>query len=237
MYHILFQSGDALVVPRTKQLTVLNSHMRSFRISKVKLAGLIVLACVAILAVYVLSVVWRVSIAEQRYFGCSRLIPLSWSKQKLDEPPTPESYSSGTTRFVRDGRTVVVYKQLVNSFQHAYGSALACYEIGRVPADYLFRCNEYAEFIFGSQRAVPDSWLDTKKDLANNATGRQIGATARKLKLHGTAADLFMQRESLKALEDGRVIDHFRDPRVQSLPEPNTSCPGLQILAGRGSEQ
>ncbi len=207
--------------------------MRSFGIPKHKLVGLVVLACAGSLGLYVLSIMWRVSIAEQKYFGSSRLIPLSLHKQALNEPPTPDSYSSGTTRFVRDGKTVVVYKQLVNSYQHAYGSALASYEIGSKAADYLFRCNEYAEFIFGSQRALPDNWLDTKKDLANNATGRKIGSAARKLKLTGANADLFMQHETLQALEDGRVIDHFRNPRVQSLPEPNVSCPGLQILAGR----
>ncbi len=91
--------------------------------------------------------------------------------------------------FERDGTSVRVYKQLINGFQHAYGSALAEYEIGSPLADLLFRANEYAEsYVFCRDTDTEKYSLDTRKDLANNAVGRGIADKARKLNLSGPTA-------------------------------------------------
>lgn len=40
---------------------------------------------------YVISVVWRVSVQEQKQFGRSDLIPLSLTPPKYKQEPTPQS--------------------------------------------------------------------------------------------------------------------------------------------------
>jgi hypothetical protein len=80
---------------------------------------------------------------------------------------------------------VHVHSQLVDGFKHAYGSALAAFELGVLPADLLFRANEYAEAIFSGRSGSQPFYLDARKDLSNNAYGRSNGERARKLGLSG----------------------------------------------------
>ena len=190
-----------------------------------------------ILGLYVFSILWRVSFAEKHLFGYSRLIPLSWHKQIPTEPGNASTFNELTSPYNRNGKTIHVYKQLVNSFQHAYGSALAAYELSEVPADLLLRGNEYAEAITSKVSGTQNWYLDTKKDLHNNAVGRSIGLQARTLGLNGLDAEKFIIAETLKAAEDGRIYNHFLDKRtlqLQSLEE--YGCPRLfEILSLRST--
>lgn len=191
----------------------------------------------AILALYVFSILWRVSFAEKHLFGSSRLIPLSWHKQVPTEPGNPSTFNEFTSPYNRNGKTIHVYKQLVNSFQHAYGSALAAYELSEVPADLLFRANEYAEAITSKVSGTQNWYLDTKKDLHNNAIGRSIGLQARTLGLNGLEAEKYIIVETLKAADDGRIYNHFLDKRTLQLPSlEEYGCPRLfEILSLRST--
>ncbi|MBA4050237.1 MAG: hypothetical protein C0508_06025 [Cyanobacteria bacterium PR.023] len=205
---------------------------------KPKLTLLIALCLTAIsLALYVFSILWRVSFAEKHLFGYSRLIPLSWHKQIPTEPGNASTFNELTSPYNRNGKTIHVYKQLVNSFQHAYGSALAAYELSEVPADLLFRANEYTEAITSKVSGTQNWYLDTKKDLHNNAVGRRIGLQARTLGLNGLDAEKFIIAETLKAADDGRVYNHFLDNRTLQLPPlEEYGCPGLfEILSLRST--
>ncbi len=188
-------------------------------------------APILIVGSYVFSVCWRVSIAEFEQFGRSTLIPVSFTQRKYSEPAMPSSYTSNTYTYRRkDGTSVRVYKQLINGFQHSYGSALAEYEIGNPLADLLFRANEYAEsYVFCRDTDTEKYSLDTRKDLANNAVGRNIADAARKLNLSGPAAYDYMLWETVKAVDSKKVLPHFLDPRVALLPsESHMGCPGLR---------
>ncbi|CAN5480115.1 hypothetical protein BH11CYA1_BH11CYA1_42760 [soil metagenome] len=68
----------------------------------------VTLAALAI-AAYSLSIVWRVSNAEQSAFGRSSLIPLSLEQKQFDQPPTPESYGKNTYLHMVRGQPVQVY--------------------------------------------------------------------------------------------------------------------------------
>lgn len=203
-----------------------------------KLIVLLALCLSAItLALYVFSILWRVSFAEKHLFGSSRLIPLSWHKQVPTEPGNASTFNEFTCPYKRNGKTIHVYKQLVNSFQHAYGSALAAYELSEVPADLLFRANEYTEAIFSNASGTQPWYLDTKKDLHNNSVGREIGLEARKRGLNGLDAEKFIIAETLKASDDGRIYNHFLDKRtLQLAPLEEYGCPGLfEILSLRST--
>jgi len=205
---------------------------------KAKLTVLIALCLSATtLALYVFSIIWRVSFAEKHLFGSSRLIPLSWHKQIPTEPGNASTFNELTSPYNRNGKTIHVYKQLVNSFQHAYGSALAAYELSEVPADLLFRANEYAEAITSKVSGTQNWYLDTKKDLHNNAIGRSIGLQARALGLNGLDAEKFIIAETLKAADEGRIYNHFLDTRTLQLPPlEEYGCPGLfEILSLRST--
>lgn len=181
-----------------------------------------------IVGTYVLSIVWRVSAAEQELFGRSYLIPRSWHPRQYTDPPIPESYGAYTYVYSRHGREFKVYKQLINSFQHAYGSALASFELGSVPADLLFRANEYLEAYLEKDGRSVRHYLDTKKDLANNFVGRTIGMECKASGVRGRQAELLIQERVLDAMESGAVINHFADPRVAHLPRlEEYGCPGL----------
>ena len=205
---------------------------------RAKVAAVIALGLSAlILGLYVFSILWRVSFAEKRLYGSSRLIPLSWHKQVPTEPGNPSTFDEFTCPYNRNGKTIHVYKQLVNSFQHAYGSALAAYELSEVPSDLLFRANEYTEAIFSNASGSQPWYLDTKKDLHNNAVGREIGLKARILGLNGLDAENCMIAETLNAAENGRIYNHFLDKRTLQLPTlEEYGCPGLfEILSLRST--
>jgi hypothetical protein len=129
-----------------------------------------------------------------------------------------------------DGQTIKVHKQLINGFQHAYGSAIADYEIGDKLADLLFRANEYAEsYLFCRNTDTKDYSLDTRKDLANNLIGRSIANKARQSGWTGPAAYDYILAQTVSAVDSGQVLPHFRDPRVAKLPtEAEMGCPGLR---------
>ena len=188
-------------------------------------------APILIVGTYVFSVCWRVSVAEFEQFGRSTLLPVSFTQRKYNEPAVPSSYMSNTYTYQRkDGTSVRVYKQLINGFQHSYGSALAAYEISNPLADLLFRANEYAEsYVFCRDTDTEKYSLDTRKDLANNAVGRNIADSARKLNLSGPAAYDYILWQTVKAVDSKTVLPHFLDPRVASLPsESGMGCPGLR---------
>lgn len=178
-----------------------------------------------------LNVCWRVSIAEYEQFGRSTLLPVSFSQRKYNEPATPASFRNSTYTYKRkDGTSVHVHKQLINGFQHSYGSALADYEIGSSFADMLFRANEYAEsYLFCRDTDTEKYSLDTRKYLSNNALGRDIGENAHKLHMSGAQAYNYILSETVKAVDSNKVLPHFLDPRVALLPsESKMGCPGLR---------
>lgn len=194
--------------------------------SRILIAGFVVVS--AIVPIYVLSILWRVSVAEQTLYGRSDLIPLRLKQRQCSDPPGKDSHQDGTFIFARASGPVVVYAQLINSFQHAFGSALAAYELGRRPADLLFRANEYFEAICWKNSGTLKFYLDTRKDLANNAAGREIGRAARANHLNGAEAERFMVAEVLRALDDGRVLKHCQDSTVNELPTLSSfGCPLL----------
>lgn len=179
--------------------------------------------------VYLGSVGWRVGEAETRYFGRNHCLPL-WRKQPdYSEPATADSYGAGTFEFTQnDGRKLRVYKQLINGFQHSYGSALVALELGDAASDFMFRANEYFEAYAKPSGKTYEHLLDTRKDLHNNKVGRRIAADAIALGLRGQAADDYVVSELLKAIDDGRIIKDFRSARVDLLPTPDEyGCPFL----------
>jgi len=178
---------------------------------------------------YVLSVLWRVSIAEHEYFGRSCIIPMTWHSRQFTEGPCEGSYGQGSFTFAYRGKTFHVYKQLINAFQHTYGSALVSYELGAVIADLMFRMNEYVEAFDGSPntRTLAHN-LDTRKDLFNNIIGIRIGQEIRKKGLWGQAAQQKMIDSALAAMDRDEVIKHYLDPRAAALPTTDHyGCPGL----------
>lgn len=179
---------------------------------------LIVSFLVLLFSGYVCSIVWRVSWAEQAFFGRSDLIPFSWNPQQFKEPPTLESFGKETYTYVVLGRSLHVYEQLINSFQHVYGSALAASEIGNKPADLLFRANEYFEALCWRNSGSLNFYFDTKKDLANNAIGRSIGLKAKEQGLMGEACERFILDEVFRAIDEGAIYKDCAEPRVSQLP-------------------
>lgn len=168
--------------------------------------------------IYIVSVVWRVSVAEQKIFGHSELIPLSLPLKPFREPGTESSYGSSTYTLIQDGREVSVYKQLINGFQHTYGSALVARELGPRASDLIFRTNEYVEALRCSRGNQENHYWDTRKDLQNNLIGRRIGRSIRTLPLTRKQGEHLMAERTLDALTNGVAISHFLDPRVETLP-------------------
>lgn len=188
----------------------------------------LLLISIASALLYCGSIFWRVSRAEQKLFGRSYLIPMSFECRQYDQAPTPESFGTATYSFRQQNRQIRVYKQLINGFQHTYGSALVSFELGDTISDLMFRFNEYIEAYLGRDGKSAHFFLDTKKDLANNATGRSIGAEARNNGLSGRNARNFIISRILTGMENGEVINHCFDPRVRQLPELRVlGCPGL----------
>lgn len=188
----------------------------------------------SLLFFYVLSILWRVSAAEQEYFGRSCIVPMRWPVREYSEKPVDGSYGQGTFSFERRGKTgepgriLHVHKQLINGFQHAYGSSLVSYELGEGPANLLFRLNEYVEAFDGSPSNTVKYNLDTRKDLANNQIGYRIGRGTRQLGLWGASAENHIIAEVLAAMDRNEVLTHYLDPRVAKLPSvAEYGCPGL----------
>lgn len=179
-------------------------------------------------ALYVVSILWRVSVYQQRVFGRSELIPMSLSPRPYTRFPTMNTYGAFTFNININGRPLAVHKQVINGFQHAFGSALAAYELGEGASDVLFRLNEYMEAYCTPDGSRFSHYMDTKKDLHNNAVGRAIGIEARRLGLRGSTADRYIAARVLNAIQNQEVIHHWLDPSVRSLPSLEAyGCPGL----------
>jgi hypothetical protein len=188
----------------------------------------VLVVCGSILFFYVLSVLWRVSVAEQEIYGRSCIVPLSWHPPAYSEPPVADSYGQGTYTHEYNGKVMHVHKQLINGFQHGYGSALVSYEVGEKVANALFHLNEYVEAFDGSSSNTLKYNLDTRKDLANNVIGIRIGQETRAKHLFGQAAQKFMIAEALAAMDRDEILKHYLDPRVKDLPSVEAyGCPGL----------
>lgn len=186
---------------------------------------LCLLVALMLIPAYVLSILWRVSLAEQEDFGHSTLIPVAFPVKKFSDPATPETWWSKSYIFDRRGRKVLVWNQEINGFQHIYGSALASFELGDTAADYLFRANEFAEAFCDWNGITWQDILDRRKDLAHNKLGRSIGTQARERKLSGSAAQAFIENSVLEAMDqDVGYYPSFLDPRVQSLREDAFGC-------------
>lgn len=183
---------------------------------------------------YVFSILYRVSLAETTYFGSSQLIPLSFHPPSYKDAPTPESWGSLTYVFKRKDKKVVVYRQLINGFQHTYGSALTAYELGDKWADWLFRANEYLEELVASEKKSDYRFLDTRKDLANNKLGREIGNSAKAQGLTGAQAEQYMTQQVLSLMDENKILNHYFDARVAKLPTlEEYGCPYLSQWMGR----
>ncbi|MFA7335473.1 MAG: hypothetical protein WC028_01710 [Candidatus Obscuribacterales bacterium] len=193
-----------------------------------KLLSTFVTMAVFAIAAYTLSIVWRVSNVEQSIFGRSDLIPLTLEQKQFDQPPTQESYGKNTYTHMVRGQPTQVYEQLLNSFQHLYGSALVSYEIGELGADVLFKANEYFEAICWRNSGTLNFYLDTKKDLANNEVGRKIGSEVKARGLTGAQAEQFMVDKIFMALDGGLAYKNCSEYRITQLPSLNDyGCPLL----------
>jgi hypothetical protein len=199
-------------------------------------SGKIFAILILIPGLYVFSILWRVSFAEQQAFGRSDLLPLSWKRPQYSVKNglhIADTYGSGTLVFNRNGRKVIVWRQKVNGFQHIYGSALAAYELGEKPADFLFCGNEYmeayADLVFDRDGIEYSDLRDRRKDLHHNAIGRQIGLNAKSKGLKGAAADKYIRQQILSLVDEGRgYIPHYNSPLVDQLKsESEMGCPGL----------
>jgi len=197
------------ISPRTSILTII----------------LISLALFAVGKIYVFSVLWRVSAAEDLIFHNSRILRKPWFRTiaNYPDPPTESSHGDKTYSITYSGRTLQVQPQLINGFQHCYASAITTRELGPFVSDILFRCNEYVEAVYGNVGGTPYGKYDTRKDLQNNIVGREIGQRSKN-------QDEAL-RMSLEAVLDGPAIDHWLDAKVSLLPSANTSCPYVEQIA------
>lgn len=181
-----------------------------------------------LLAVYVISIVWRASIYEQMYFARSELIPLSLHPPKFREAPVYESFGSKTFTVSNSKGTIIVWRQKINGFQHMFGSALASYELGEYLSDKLFCANEFAEYCCDWNGVEPTDLLDRKKDLWNNRLGRTIGQEVRNQGLNGRVAEKAIADLCFTKVEnDQQFLAHCCDPKVFSLSEQQLGCPNL----------
>ncbi len=196
--------------------------------SKLKSVVAIAMIPIALLALYVFSVIWRVSAYEQKVFGRSELIPMSLQPRKFTEIPSMETYGAFTYDIQVNHKPLRVHKQVINGFQHAFGSGLVAYEFGEQIADLLFRANEYVEAYLSGDGRRYSHYMDTRKDLYNNMIGRSIGMEARQKNLTGGAADRYISARVLNSIQNREVIPHWLEPEVKDLPSlEEYGCPGL----------
>jgi hypothetical protein len=189
--------------------------------------GIIITAPVLIVAVYVLSVIWRVSLAEQQVFGRSELIKMG-SSRDFDQPPVLPYFGQKTYTVQYHGTKIVVFRQKINGYQHMYGSALADFELGTRLAKLLFAANEWAEFCCDYNGVSIEDLMDRRKDLANNRLGRKLGEVARQKGLTGAAAEEYLKDLSVTAMDHPEFLPYFVDRRWLALgDEASLGCPYL----------
>ncbi len=188
----------------------------------------------AALGIYVLSILWRVSLAEHQVMGKDLMLHVLKSDKQFNCPPTFESKLAAT--FVQNYKTLKfnVWRDKINGFQHTYGSALAAYEFGDYFSDKLFVANEFAEWLCDKNGVQIRDIRDRHRDLSNNQVGRRIGFEARQAGLIGHDADEYIRDHIVVAIEfDHSVITHWLDPAVDSLPsEAALGCPNLPTKNG-----
>jgi len=195
---------------------------------KVQSLCLATLLVVLTLGGYVLSIVWRVSVAEHEVLGRSCLIKVFGKEPKFAEAPILQSFQSPTYTLNCDGIPIKVWSEKINGYQHTYGSALASFEIGECFADKLFVANEWAEWLFDKNGISQTDILDRRRDLSNNRVGRHIGTLTRLQGLTGSDAERFMRVKVLSTMElDGTIITHPSESRVLALSEAELGCPYL----------
>ena len=187
------------------------------------------LSSFVLLAGYVLSVLWRVSLAEEAVFGCSKLIPVSTFQRPLDGPCPPGYPGHRTLTNDFQGRSIVAFNQKINGFQHLYGSALVAFELGDAFASLLFAANEFAEFSFDFDGVRAEDLLDRRKDLVNNRTGRKLGRQLAAGHLRGGRAERVLIAMSVTCMEESpEFLPHFMDQRLLRAPdEASLGCPFL----------
>jgi hypothetical protein len=167
-------------------------------------------APILLLAAYVLSVIWRVSLAEQQVFGRSDLIRVGQTRE-FNQPPVPPYWGQPTYSCLYHGQKLVVFRQKINGYQHMYGSALADLELGTRLSKLLFAANEWAEFLFDFNGVSTEDLMDRRKDLANNKLGRKLGEAARQKGLRGAAAEEYLKDLSVTAMDHPEFLPYFVD--------------------------
>lgn len=138
----------------------------------------------------------------------------------------PKSYGGKTYTFNGPIGTIAVWRQKLNGFQHMYGSAIACDELGEQLSDLLFRLNEFAEFSCDWNGVEPSDLLDRKKDLSNNKLGRSIALNWKKRQPLREQQDL-AETCAWAVENDPLFLAHFLDPRVFCLSESQFGCGNL----------
>jgi hypothetical protein len=177
--------------------------------------AMVLLLC---LCCYVVSVIWRVSQAEQEEFGRSTLIKVCGSQCTFCDPPTQESWYEKSYIFVHNGKRIRVWRDKINAFQHIYGSAIVAYEVGDFLADLVFCGNEWAEFVCDWNGVTWQDILDRRKDLAHNRLGRHIGVEARRLGITGKTIERYLINKVLESMNNDRdCYLSFLDPRLSTL--------------------
>ncbi|MBS2008129.1 MAG: hypothetical protein JST01_13865 [Cyanobacteria bacterium SZAS TMP-1] len=180
-----------------------------------------------ILGAYVLSIIWRVSLAEQDIFGRSELIKLGPSRA-LSEANETRYMGQPTYRVNYEGKNILVFRQKINGYQHMFGSALADFELGTRLSRLLFAANEWAEFCFDFDGVSTYDLMDRRKDLANDKLGRKIGELARQKRLSGQEAEIFIKNTCIEAMDNPEFLPYFVDRRYLALgTEASLGCPYL----------
>jgi hypothetical protein len=195
------------------------------KFTSLKIVFLTTIAITTLIGIYVLSVVWRVSAAQQECFGRSALIPLCLPVRAFHEPPVSASFGDRTFEYNHNGLTSVIWRQKLNGFQHIYGSALAAFELGDYFADKLFCANEFAEALCDWNTITLTDRLDRKKDLWNNRIGRAIGVRVSRMGMVGAAGERQILADCEYAIEhDPHFMGHYLDPRARGLSEKSLGC-------------
>jgi hypothetical protein len=195
------------------------------KVALLKIGLLTIIGSALLVGTYVLTVVWRVSAAQQECFGRSGLIPMSFPIRAFRGPPTKESCADRTFSYSHNGRNGLMWRQKLNGFQHIYGSALAAFELGDFFADKLFCANEFAEALCDWNAITANDRLDRKKDLWNNRIGRAIGVRVSQMGLAGSDAKHRIMLECVLTVEeDPQFLGHYLDNRVLMLSERKLGC-------------
>ncbi len=196
---------------------------------KKKLVAAVLLSPIVLLVSYVVSVLWRVSLAEEAVFGKSALIRVSPWQRRFDGPRSLIYPGNATYTGHFLGQDFIAFNQKLNGFQHMYGSALVAYELGEDFSRWLFAANEFAEWTFDWNGVRVEDLLDRKKDLVNNTLGRRLGARVRREGIGRFQAETALIARSFYLMENSyEFLPHWMDQRLLQYPdEAALGCPCL----------